>query len=131
MAFLQLVWGIIQIGGIQMRIEDIPDRVEEIMKERGITKYYLKHHCQIEDKFLRNILKDRGYNMTLGSMQKLSDALGVTLGYFFSPEEEKREATEEMQQTMILMEELDPKMQNRVLGYVQSIAQLEKEKRED
>ncbi len=114
-----------------MRIEDIPDRVEEIMKERGITKYYLKHHCQIEDKFLRNILKDRGYNMTLGSMQKLSDALGVTLGYFFSPEEEKREATEEMQQTMILMEELDPKMQNRVLGYVQSIAQLEKEKRED
>lgn len=65
------------------------------------------------------------------SMQKLSDALGVTLGYFFSPEEEKKETTVEMQQTMILMEELDPKMQNRVLGYVQSIAQLEKEKRED
>ena len=114
-----------------MRIEDIPDRVEEIMKERGISQYHLKHHCQIEDKFLRNILKNRGYNMTMESMQKLSDALGVTLGYFFSPEEEKKETTVEMQQTMILMEELDPKMQNRVLGYVQSIAQLEKEKRED
>lgn len=114
-----------------MRIEDIPDRVEEIMKERGISQYHLKHRCQIEDKFLRNILKNRGYNMTMESMQKLSDALGVTLGYFFSPEEEKKETTAEMQQTMILMEELNPKMQNRVLGYVQSIAQLEKEKRED
>ena len=114
-----------------MRIEDIPDRVEEIMEKRGLSKYYLKYHCKIDDKFLRNILKNRGYNMTMESMQKLSDALGVTLGYFFSPEEEKKETTVEMQQTMILMEELDPKMQNRVLGYVQSIAQLEKEKRED
>ena len=71
------------------------------------------------------------YKNGMESMQKLSDALGVTLGYCFSPNEEKKEVTAEMQQTMILMEELDPKMQNRILGYVQSIAQLEKEKRED
>lgn len=114
-----------------MRIEDIPDRLEEIMKEKGITRYYLKHYGQLEDKFLRNILRDRGCNMTLGSLQKLTDALGVTLGYFFSPEDEKKEPTAEMQQTMMLMKTLDSKMQNRILGYVQSMAQLEKEKKEE
>lgn len=114
-----------------MRIEDIPDRVEEIMEKRGLSKYYLKYHCKIDDKFLRNILKNRNYNITMESMQKLSDALGVTLGYFFSPEEEKKEITAEMQQTMIVMEKLEPIMQSRILGYAQGIAQSEKEKRED
>ncbi len=114
-----------------MRVEDIPDRVEAIMSERDISKYYLTHKCQIQEKLLCDILKNRRYNMMMKTLQKLTDALGVTLGYFFSPKEEKMEITEEMKQVQILMEQLSPDMQNRILGYVQGVAEYAKEEKND
>ena len=62
-------------------------RIEELMQERGITKYQLKENADISTtiyQWKKNAKRDEDRIPSLRSLEKICDYLGVSLSYFFS-----------------------------------------------
>lgn len=62
-------------------------RIDELMKEKGITKYQLKENADISTtiyQWKKNAKRDKERTPSLRSIEKICDYLGVTLSYFFS-----------------------------------------------
>lgn len=62
-------------------------RIDELMKEKGITNYQLKENADISStiyQWRKNAKRDESRTPSLRSIEKICDYFGVSLSYFFS-----------------------------------------------
>ena len=62
-------------------------RIEQLMVEKGITKYQLKENADISTtiyQWKKNASRDKERTPSLKSIEKICDYLGVSLSYFFA-----------------------------------------------
>ena len=68
-------------------------RIEELMKEKGISHYQLKENADISTtiyQWKKNAKRDETRTPSLKSIEKICDYLGVSLSYFFSFNEQEQ-----------------------------------------
>ena len=68
-------------------------RIDELMKEKGITNYQLKENADISStiyQWRKNAKRDEACTPSLRSIEKICDYFGVSLSYFFSFNEEQQ-----------------------------------------
>ena len=68
-------------------------RIDELMKEKGITNYQLKENADISStiyQWRKNAKRDEARTPSLRSIEKICDYSGVSLSYFFSFNEEQQ-----------------------------------------
>lgn len=62
-------------------------RIEELMTEKGITRYQLKENADISStiyQWKKNATRDKDRVPSLKSIEKICDYFGVSLSYFFA-----------------------------------------------
>lgn len=62
-------------------------RIDELMREKGISQYELKENADISTtiyQWRKNAKRDAARTPSLRSIEKICDYFGVTLSYFFS-----------------------------------------------
>lgn len=71
-------------------MEDIHNRIKAIRQERGLTLKEMSEQTGLSLSFLSQI--ERGASsLSISSLKKISDALGIHINYFFQEEEEHRD----------------------------------------
>ena len=67
--------------------ERIVKRIDQLMLEKGITKYQLKENADISStiyQWRKNATRDKDRIPSLRSIEKICNYLGVSLSYFFA-----------------------------------------------
>ncbi len=75
----------------------ILDRIEQLMIEKGITKYQLKENADISStiyQWKKNATRDKDRVPSLRSIEKICDYLGVSLSLFFAFDENAQKDAE-------------------------------------
>lgn len=68
------------------------NRIEELMKEKGITKYQLRKNTEISStiyQWKKNAKRDRDRTPSLRSIEKICNYFGISLSYFFAFEKQE------------------------------------------
>ena len=68
-------------------------RIDELMVEKGISRYELKENADISStiyQWRKNAKRDAMRSPSLRSIEKICEYLGVTLSYFFSFDHEEQ-----------------------------------------
>lgn len=71
----------------------ILNRIDELMKEKGITNYQLKEEAEISNtiyQWRKNATRDKTRVPSLRSIEKICDYFGVSLAYFFTFDKESQ-----------------------------------------
>lgn len=71
----------------------ILSRIDELMQEKGITKYQLKENLEISStiyQWRKNATRDKDRTPSLRSIEKICEFFDVTVAYFFSFDLEER-----------------------------------------
>lgn len=79
--------------GIFMDKKIILARIDELMKEKGISNYEIKENADISStiyQWRKNATRDKDRIPSLRSIEKICDYLGVSLSYFFSFDKDKQ-----------------------------------------
>ena len=78
--------------------EQILRRNEELMVEKGVSKYQLKEHAEISPtiyQWKKNAARDKDRVPSLRTIEKICDYFDVSLSYFFAfTKEEQRSVNE-------------------------------------
>lgn len=70
-------------------------RIDELVREKGISKYELKENTDISStiyQWRKNAKRDANRTPSLKSIEKICDYLGVSLSYFFAFDKENQKA---------------------------------------
>lgn len=62
-------------------------RIDELMKEKGISNYELKENAEVSSsiyQWRKNAARDKDRTPSLRSIEKICDFFGVSLAYFFA-----------------------------------------------
>lgn len=68
-------------------------RIDELMREKGVTQYKLKEDADISSaiyQWRKNAKRDATRTPSLRSIEKICEYFGVSLAYFFSFNEQER-----------------------------------------
>lgn len=68
-------------------------RIDELMKEKGITNYELKENAEVSStiyQWRKNATRDKERTPSLRSIEKICEFFGVSLAYFFAFEHDER-----------------------------------------
>ena len=87
----------------------ILDRIEQLMIEKGITKYQLKENVDISStiyQWKKNATRDKDRVPSLRSIEKICKYLGVSLSLFFAFNESTQKNAE-IQEIIELLEPLN------------------------
>ncbi len=71
----------------------IVTRIEQLMLEKGITKYQLRENVDISTtiyQWKKNTTRDKDRTPSLRSIEKICSYLGVSLSYFFAFDQEEQ-----------------------------------------
>ncbi len=91
-------------------------RIDELMREKGITKYQLKENAEISStiyQWRKNATRDKNRIPSLRSIEKICNYFGVTLAYFFSFDLDERKNIE-IKELYDLICTLDPEQMNLI-----------------
>ena len=102
-----------------MRIEQVRDRITELMSERGWSKYRLSKECKINDSTIYNIfVADKIPSLT--TIQSICDGCNITLGQFFR-DDEKETLVPRDTEIVKVCKKLDDVAYLRVVTYAQGM----------
>lgn len=62
-------------------------RIDELMKEKGISNYELRENAEVSSsiyQWRKNATRDKDRTPSLRSIEKICDFFGVSLAYFFA-----------------------------------------------
>ena len=104
-----------------MRIEDIHKRIQELMEERGWSKYKLANECNMNTSTVYSMLEDTEKAPSLSTIQMICDGCGITLGEFFKDEVSYVELFEEDKRLISYYHLVDEKAKLRILTYAEGI----------
>lgn len=71
----------------------ILDRIDELMKEKGITNYELKENAEVSStiyQWRKNATRDKARTPSLRSIEKICEFFEVSLAYFFAFKQDER-----------------------------------------
>lgn len=95
-------------------------RIDELMREKGITMYQLKENAEISStiyQWRKNATRDKNRIPSLRSIEKICDYFGVTLAYFFSFDLDERKNIE-MKELYDLICSLDSEQMNLITSLI-------------
>lgn len=104
----------------------IVSRIEELMIEKGVTKYQLKENVDISTtiyQWKKNTLRDKDRTPSLKSIEKICAYLGVSLPYFFAFDQTSQKDVKEQE----LMEMIKNLSYEQILILEQVIKQFKTE----
>lgn len=81
-----LKWSVLH-RGVFMDKKIILARIDELMKEKGISNYELKENAEVSSsiyQWRKNAARDKDRTPSLRSIEKICDFFGVSLAYFFA-----------------------------------------------
>lgn len=84
-------------------------RIEQLMEEKGITKYQLKENADISStiyQWKKNATRDKERIPSLRSIEKICEYLGVSLSYFFAFDIEEQRCIKN-EELFVLMQRLN------------------------
>lgn len=104
-----------------MRIEEyIPLRLSELSKKRGYTKYRLSQLTGMSQTALGNILSKTSIP-TIPTLEKICDALGISLAQFFAGDECRLDLTDEQKEILGIWDGLESKEREILLTFIRSL----------
>lgn len=104
-----------------MDLEDyIPESIVALCKRRGISKYRLAQMTGISQSSIGKIISKDSLP-TILTLEKICDALGVTMAQFFSEQESPVYLSEEQGEVLKIWDGLDEKEQKIVLAMLRGL----------
>jgi len=100
--------------------EYIAVRVKQLCDERGITKYKLSQMTGMSQTALGNITSKSSVP-TIPTLQKICDALGITLAQFFAQDGVRLDLTDLQKEILETWDELDVKEREIMISFVRSL----------
>lgn len=100
--------------------EYIAVRVKQLCDQRGITKYKLSQMTGMSQTALGNITSKSSVP-TISTLQKICDALGVTLAQFFAQDGVRLDLTDLQKEILETWDELDVKEREIMISFVRSL----------
>lgn len=95
-------------------------RIEELMVEKGITKYHLKENAEISNtiyQWRKNTKRDISRTPSLRSIEKICDFLGVSLAYFFTFNQEEQQLMK-VKEIAIMVEKLPDSQKELIIKLI-------------
>jgi len=96
--------------------QTIVNRIDDLIIEKGITKYQLKENAEISNtiyQWRKNSIRDKDRTPSLRSIEKICDFLGVSLAYFFTFNQEDQQLMK-VKEIAMLIEKL-PEAQKELI----------------
>lgn len=109
-----------------MKVEDyVPERIEELCRLGGISRYQLSSRTGISQSALSDIVK--GKNMpTLSTIEKICEAFGMTIAQFFACDHRLPDLSKEQEELLCLWSELKLEERSIVKTFMKSMKNKEK-----
>lgn len=95
------------------------DRVEELLKQRGWTRYQLAQRSGIAQSSVTTLLNRKNVP-TFQTLNKICDGFGITMAQFFAPDK-RLDLTDEQAQLLDNWDAMDDRDKELVKTYIQGI----------
>ena len=99
---------------------DVNSRIKELCSKQQITFYQLSKNSNLPQSTLTNIL-NRGTVPSVFTLEKICNALGVSLSEFFSTTTEQYDLTTDQHEMLDLYIQLQKPDKERAIGYLQGL----------
>ena len=110
-----------------MRIEGVHGRINELMEERGWTKYRLATECKINESTIYSLFDDVEKTPSLSTIQFICEGCVISIGEFFRDEKNSVELSEEDVKLVTYYHRMDEKAKIRLMAYAEGIVDKYKE----
>ena len=98
---------------------DILERLNQILKEAGITRYRLSKQCDVPEETLTSIF-NRGSIPTVATLEAICNGLHITLSQFFA-ENDLVELTPELKELYVDWKFLTPNQKELTIKFVKEM----------
>lgn len=99
---------------------NIPDRINELLKQRGWTAYRLAQEADIPQSTLSNIF-NRPYEPTVSTLEIICKGFGITMSEFFAEDGEPMTLTAEQRETLAHWSKLSIEQQKILLDFLKTM----------
>ena len=97
------------------------DRIEELIKERGLSRYQLAKLAGMAESSISNLL-NRGSVPTVYTIEKICNGLGITLSQFFSKADEYPDLSKEQKELLDVWSCIKNEDKGVALAYLKGMA---------
>lgn len=103
-------------------MNDVLLRIEELCREKNISKYRLARNMNIPQTTLSNSFRNDTMP-TIGTLERICEGLGVTMAQFFSENEEFPDLTDEQRKILELWDKVPKEKRNKAIGYLEGLGE--------
>ena len=98
----------------------IVDRIEELCAAHQMSRYALSQKSGISQSAISELLNRKSVP-TIPTIEKISNAFGITIAQFFAKDEPMPELTEDQKEVLELWIRMNEREKELVLAYIQGI----------
>ena len=102
---------------------DLVERIIELRKERHWSEYRLAKESGISQSTLSNLI-NRGNNPSVYTLEKISQAFGLTLSQFFQTDEEQMYLPDEQKELLTYWNRMESLQKEKTLSYMKGLLNL-------
>lgn len=99
---------------------NIPERINELLKQRGWTAYRLAQEADIPQSTLSNIF-NRPYEPTVSTLEIICKGFGITMSEFFAEDGQPMTLTAEQRETLEHWSKLSAEQQKILLDFLKTM----------
>lgn len=99
---------------------NIPERINELLKQRGWTAYRLAQEADIPQSTLSNIF-NRPYEPTVSTLEIICKGFGITMSEFFAEDGQPMTLTAEQRETLEHWNKLSAEQQKILLNFLKTM----------
>lgn len=99
---------------------NIPERINELLKQRGWTAYRLAQEADIPQSTLSNIF-NRPYEPTVSTLEIICKGFGITMSEFFAEDGQPMTLTVEQRETLEHWSKLSAEQQKILLDFLKTM----------
>lgn len=112
-------------GWYVMTVDEVHEKIERLMKERGWSGYKLATESNVSMSTYYNMM-DRDTMPKIETLEKICDGFHITLAEFFSMDEKIIQLSEEENMLLEGFRQSDRDGRARILGFVEAIKPVQK-----
>lgn len=99
---------------------NIPERINELLKQRGWTAYRLAQEADIPQSTLSNIF-NRPYEPTVSTLEIICKGFGITMSEFFAEDGQPMTLTAQQRETLEHWSKLSVEQQKILLDFLKTM----------
>lgn len=99
---------------------NIPERINELLKQRGWTAYRLAQEADIPQSTLSNIF-NRPYEPTVSTLEIICKGFGITMSEFFAEDGQPMTLTAQQRETLEHWSKLSAEQQKILLDFLKTM----------